>query len=381
MRILAIESSCDETSASVVEKLHADYVHVLSNTTATSLSLHAATGGIIPENAAREQIKYIIPTIVNALCISEQLSDLSYEEQFKLSQKILKEKIDQIAVTIGPGLIGSLLVGIETAKSISFALNKPLIPVNHLLGHIYANFIQSPTLNSQFSITFPCIALIVSGAHTDLLYFESHNRYTWLGGTRDDAAGECFDKCARLLGYNYPGGPKIAELAQKGNVEAFQFPRPMIGTHSYEFSFSGLKTSFLNATKQHFPILRTTDTRIGWQQVALERQLSEGQKQTLYDLCAGLEYAIVDVLVKKTLKAAQEYKASTVLLAGGVAANQLLRDRLQKVADKMDLNTAIVFPEKKYCTDNAAMIGAWAAFHPNAVAWQKVTANPELYFE
>src|ERR1700722_12992621 len=219
MTILGIESSCDETAISIVEGKD-DHVELKTNILATSLALHAKTGGIIPEQAAREQIKFILPTLKKALDTFDTL-----------------KLVDAIAVTYGPGLIGSLLVGVETAKTLAFVLNKPIIPVNHMVGHIYANFIRE---NSKPATpTFPALALVVSGGHTDLLLMKKHGDFQLLGGTRDDAAGECFDKCARLLGYPYPGGPKISQLAEKGDPKAFAFPRPMIGSHDYEFSFSG----------------------------------------------------------------------------------------------------------------------------------------------
>src|SRR5258706_10584365 len=250
MRILGIETSCDETAASVIDISKNNNITLLSNVIASSLALHAKTGGIIPEIAARNQISHIIPVISEAL----EKAGISFKPP-----KMKSPDIDAIAVTYGPGLIGSLLVGVETAKTLSFAWNKQLIPVNHLYGHIYANFISN---NSKIEnrkskplekIKFPAIALIVSGGHTDLILMKGHKETIWLGGTRDDAAGEAFDKCARLLGYNYPGGPKVAELAEKGNPKVFSLPRPMIGSHDFDFSFSGLKTAFANATKENFP--------------------------------------------------------------------------------------------------------------------------------
>ena len=250
MTIFGIETSCDETSASVITANSSDQkVKVLSNVTASSLSLHSKTGGIIPEVAAREQIKYIIPVIKQSI------------ENCKL--KI--ENLDAIAVTVGPGLIGSLLVGVETAKTLSFAWNKPLIPVNHLIGHIYANFIhENPKLNAKrltlkAEVEFPAVVLIVSGGHTDLLLMKGHppaGGLKWLGGTRDDAAGEAFDKIARLINLPYPGGPAIEKTAKDGNPKAFDFPRPMISSNDFDFSFSGLKTAVLRE------VLRYKDIKI-----------------------------------------------------------------------------------------------------------------------
>lgn len=368
MKILAIETSCDETSAAVVESNSTGGITILSNVVASSMDLHAKTGGIIPEVAARNQITYIVPVIKQALG----------EANIPFDGKN-PPTIDALALTYGPGLIGSLLVGVETVKTLSYVWDKPLIPVNHLFGHIYANWIQD-TASTQELPQFPAIALVVSGGHTDLVLMKSHTDITWLGGTRDDAAGEAFDKCARLLGYNYPGGPKISQLALEGSSTVFPLPRPMLGSNDYDFSFSGLKTAFLNKTKEHFPILRKSiDERAGWQQVPVESNLSEKEKQVLYNLCASLQDAIIDVLLKKTIKAAREYNVTSILLAGGVSANQKLREEFAKKCE--DLNFILFAPQKKYCMDNAAMIGAAAYFRQQYTPWQDVAANPELYFD
>ncbi|HEV2339529.1 MAG TPA: tRNA (adenosine(37)-N6)-threonylcarbamoyltransferase complex transferase subunit TsaD [Patescibacteria group bacterium] len=360
MNILGIETSCDETGAAIIDA-NEHQRRILSNVLATSMHTHAKSGGIIPEIAARQQGTYMIPVIHEALTKAH----------------ISSSQLDAIAVTHGPGLIGSLLVGVETAKTLSYLWNKPLIPVNHLFGHVYANWI------SDHTIVFPAVVLIVSGGHTDLLLMKSHTDITWLGGTCDDAAGECFDKCARLLGYDYPGGPKIAQFAKSGDNAAFSFPRPMIYNHDYDFSFSGLKTSFLNATKQHFPLLRKELTHIkgGWQQVAFGSQLStSAQKQILYNLCASLEKAIIDVLIIKTLKAARKYDVNSILLSGGVAANQALRDTFAEILEKEKLSVQFVVPEKSLCTDNAAMIAAAGFFTKEKATWNDLEANPQLYF-
>ncbi|EKD64645.1 MAG: hypothetical protein ACD_50C00333G0016 [uncultured bacterium] len=354
MIILGIETSCDETSAAIIEGNKSDKkVKLVSNVVASSLSLHSKTGGIIPEVAARQQIKYIIPVI----------------------KKALVKDIDAIAITYGPGLIGSLLVGVETAKTLSYVWKKPIIPVNHLIGHIYSNFIDND------KITFPFIGLITSGAHTDLLLFKSHDKYIWLGGTRDDAAGECFDKCARLLGYDYPGGPKISELAERGNLERFKLPSPLINSKDFDFSFSGLKTAFFRLANQHFPITKTDVHSNGfqWQQIDLEKTLSQSELQTLCDLCASLQKSIVDVLVIKTLKAAQKYNVKSILLCGGVAANQKLRNAFKAQSSKLKVDFFV--PQKNLCTDNAAMIATTAFFKYKPLPWRKITANPELYFD
>jgi len=335
MVILGIETSCDETSAAIVEK-HDDHLTLRSNVIASSLALHQKTGGIIPENAAREQIKYILPVIHEAL----------EEAHMQLSQ------LNAIAITYGPGLIGSLLIGVETAKTLSYVLGKPLIPVNHMLGHIYANWIEHP------EITFPALSLIVSGGHTDLVHFENHKTYTVLGGTRDDAAGEAFDKIARLLGFAYPGGPHIEQLAKKGNPKRFTFPRPLVGSGDYDFSFSGLKTAVLREVQR----IQTLD------------------EQTICNIARATQDAIIGVLIKKTLKAAEEKGVQSILLSGGVAANQTLKDTFeQKITEHLP-GTAFFVPSKRLCTDNGAMIAAAAFYHYDSVPWQEITADPQLYF-
>jgi N6-L-threonylcarbamoyladenine synthase len=344
MKILAIESSCDETAAAVVEKSpKEEQVKILSNVVASSLTLHSKTGGVIPNIAAREQLKAIIPVLQKAI------------EDSKL--KI--EDIDAIAVTRGPGLIGSLLIGVETAKTLAYLWNKPIIPVNHLFGHIYATFIETQKPNI---IQFPALALLVSGGHTDLVLMKSHNNFKWLGGTRDDAAGEAFDKIGRLLNLQYPAGPVIEAVAKGANDKAFNFPRPMIGSKDFDFSFSGLKAA-------------------AWREV---NKLEEGtglrlKEKVIADIAASVQKSIVEVLVRKTSKAAKKYNVKSVLLSGGVAANQKLRDELSIAC--LELSVQLFYPEKRMCTDNAAMIGAYAAFHPEKVDWEKVTANPELYFD
>lgn len=365
MLILGIESSCDETAAAIIKgENKSQKVQLLSNSLASSLFLHSKTGGIIPESAAREQVKYIIPVIKEALS----------------KAKVNPKELDAIAVTYGPGLIGSLLVGVETAKALSIAWNKPLIPTNHLIGHIYANFIENSN-DEDKEIEFPAIGLVVSGGHTDLVLINNHAEIRWLGGTRDDAAGECFDKCARLLGYAYPGGPKIAELAEKGNMKAISLPRPMIGSKDYEFSFSGLKAAFLRETEQHFPILRTSHSQISWDEIVLEKELKEKDKQTLYDLCASLQNSITEVIVRKTIKAAKEYSAKSILVGGGVAANQALQEKLRESIVGSQESLKLFIPPRNLCTDNGAMIATAAFYNDKNISWEEVNANPGLYFD
>jgi N6-L-threonylcarbamoyladenine synthase len=364
MKILSIETSCDETAAAIIFKdPKENYVEILSNVVASSLILHSKTGGIIPEIAAREQLKFIIPVIEKAI----------------ENSKLKIENLDAIAVTVGPGLIGSLLIGVETAKTLAYLWNKPIIPVNHLLGHIYANFIKTVDNNNPSTIKFPALSLLVSGAHTDLILMKKRDEITWLGGTRDDAAGECFDKCARLLGYDYPGGPKISFLAEKGNPKAFHLPRPMIGSNDLDFSFSGLKAAFMRLAREKFPITNKPvyNTSFQWNHITLETTLSKSAKQVLRDLCASLEQSIIDVLVKKTIQAAKKYNVKSVLLGGGVAANEKLKSEL--IVNCSELKVKFFAPTKNLCTDNAAMIGAYAAFNYKPVNLKNVTADPSLY--
>lgn len=331
--ILGIETSCDETAAAILQK-NEDRIQILSNVVASSASLQAKYGGIIPEQAAREQIRSIIPVI------EESLQASGYSGQ----------KIDAIAVTQGPGLIGSLLVGVETAKTLALVWKKPLIPVNHLLGHFYANWIGNQP-------KFPCLGLLVSGGHTDLVLFKNHSKYTYLGGTRDDAAGECFDKCARLLGLPYPGGPQISKLAKKGK-DIFNFPRPMIDSKDFDFSFSGLKTAVAN-------LLHTS--KVGFDSLEVKRNLS-----------ASIEAAIVEVLVKKTILAAREYNVDQLIVAGGVASNQKLVFELKKNCQLSIVNCQLHVPPPQLCTDNGAMIASAAFFIKPAKDPLSLQANPNL---
>lgn len=349
MLILGLETSCDETGAAVIQAESKNQkVKLLGNSLATSLTLHAKTGGIIPENAAREQIRLIIPVIKEAL----KKADLNLKD------------IDKIAVTNGPGLIGSLLVGVETAKTLSFIYKKPLIPTNHLLGHIYANFID-PIHNSEFiiqnsaaEIKFPTVGLIVSGGHTDLVLIKQHGSIVWLGGTRDDAAGEAMDKIGRLLGLPYPGGPHIEKAALKSKNSKYKFPSPLINSNDFDFSFSGLKTAVLR-------------------EVA-EKKIKE---QDVYDISFAVQKSIVDVLVKKTMKAAEKFNVSSILIGGGVAANNKLREELESSIVNHKSSIKFFVPIKSLCTDNGAMIAAAAFYNDHSTDFRNVDANPNLYFD
>ena len=341
MLILGIETSCDETSASVVSLESSNgKVKVLSNIISSSSLLHAKTGGIIPQTAAREQLRYILPTIKEAL------------ETAEINPS--NPSIDSIAVTTGPGLIGSLLVGVETAKTLSSLWNKPIIPVNHLIGHIYANFIED---EDEKPIQFPILGLIISGGHTDLILIKNHNQIEWVGGTRDDAAGEAFDKIGRILGLEYPAGPVIEKMAKLGNSDRFTFPRPMVGSSDFDFSFSGLKSSVFRQ--------------------AQKLELSHTDK---VDICAGVQKAISGVLVRKTLKAAVKYQAKSLLLGGGVAANDNIFETMDSEIKKLKINITLKRPQKTLCTDNAAMIATTAFFKQDKTEAFDIQANPSLYF-
>lgn len=381
--ILGIETSCDETAASVVKKENGQ-ITVLSSVIGSSAELQATFGGIIPEQAAREQLKAMIPVLKEAL--DQAFPSTSFNDQIS--------QIDAIAVTYGPGLIGSLLVGVETAKTLALTWNKPLLPINHLIGHYYANWIKKESsIKSQESReddkkdadivipakagiyhnnpSFPCLGLLVSGGHTDLVLFKSHNNYQYLGGTRDDAAGECFDKCARLLGYPYPGGPKISQLAKEGNPKKFHLPLPMADSQDYDFSFSGLKTAFLNKVNQ-------LNSELVNQTKPSNSPVHQLTDQQISDLCATLENTIVKSLVRKTLNAAKENNVQTIIVGGGVSANQKLRENLKFEIGNSKLDITLHFPELKYCGDNAAMIATAAFFTKPIDNVITIQANPNL---
>ncbi|HEY5600840.1 MAG TPA: tRNA (adenosine(37)-N6)-threonylcarbamoyltransferase complex transferase subunit TsaD [Patescibacteria group bacterium] len=348
MLILGIETSCDETAAAVVNSQN-DQLKLLSNVVATSLQMHQKTGGVVPEVAARAQLESILPVITKAL------------EEAGLALK----DIDKLAVTFGPGLVGPLLVGVETVKALGLVLNKPIVPVNHLLGHIFINMLEPTIVDRLSTIDFPLIALIVSGGHTDLICMNKDYSYKWLGGTRDDAAGEAFDKVARLLDLGFPGGPAIEKIAKEGlpagrqgNPNAILFPRPMINSGDFDFSFSGLKTAVLNVIQSTNYELQATSSKA--------------------DIAASFQQAVIDVLVAKTLKAAQEYEVGQIIIGGGVAANEELRKQLKTNCQKMGIKLA--YPSKSLSTDNGAMVATAAFFLDKVVSPLEIQATPGLYF-
>lgn len=312
-KILAIESSCDETAAAVV----ADGREVLSNIISSQIEVHTIYGGVVPEIASRKHLENIDGVIQAAM----DEAHCGWDE------------IDAIAVTCGPGLVGALLVGVAEAKALSYALHKPLIGVHHIEGHIAANYIT----DKQWEPPFLC--LVVSGGHTHLAIVEDYGVNRILGQTRDDAAGEAFDKVARSIRLGYPGGPKLQKLACEGNPDAIHFPRPCIGEEGYDFSFSGLKSAVLNYLNQ-----------------------AEMKNETVCcaDVAASFQKAVVEVLTEKTMQAARDFQIQKIAIAGGVSANQALRDAMQSLCKKN--HYAFSVPELKLCTDNAAMIGSAAYY-------------------
>jgi N6-L-threonylcarbamoyladenine synthase len=324
IRILAIETSCDETAAAVVE----DGRRILSNVVASQIELHARYGGVFPEIASRAHIEAIVPVIEQAM----RQAHLGFDD------------LDAVAVTYGPGLAGSLLVGVNAAKGLALGRNLPLVGVNHLEAHIYAHWLEIegrdaaalPQAKGSQGLQFPLLALIVSGGHTELTLVSDHGDYKYLGGTLDDAAGEAFDKVGRLLGLPYPGGPAIQKAAQGGNPSAFKFPRAWLGD-SYDFSFSGLKTAVLRV---------------------VEKYTDAPQGRLLADLSASFQAAVVDVLSAKAARAAEEFGVTAMLLCGGVSANQSLRAMTTERA-----GVPVHYSPPILCTDNAAMVGACAHQH------------------
>jgi N6-L-threonylcarbamoyladenine synthase len=337
MLIFALETSCDETAAAVVE----DGVREVAGVVASSRELHEKTGGVVPEVAARKQVEFIVPVI------SETIDKVVQAEGWGSQDEVIK-KIDALAVTVGPGLIGSLVVGVEAAKSLSVAWEKPLIPVNHLVGHIYGNWI-----NNESPPEFPAIVLVVSGGHTDLILMKGHGDFVYLGGTLDDAAGESFDKTARLLGISkYLGGPDLSKKASecRDNPIAGRLPRALIKENNYDFSFSGLKTAV--------------------------KRLVEKEEPSVEVVSREFEDAVVDVLTSKTIRAANKYKAKSVLLAGGVSANSMLRSRVKFEAD--NLNIPVHAPPLHLTGDTAVYIASAAYYNQAYRHLDDIIANPSL---
>lgn len=332
--ILAIESSCDETAVAIIKNGH----EILSNVVSTQIAIHRRYGGVVPEIASRKHLELINAVIQEAL------------EQARLPL----EAVTHIGVTYGPGLVGALLVGVATAKALAFAADKPLIGVHHIEGHICANFLVKQDLR------FPLVCLVVSGGHTNIIKITDHGQYLLLGQTKDDAAGEAYDKIARAIGLPYPGGPQIEKLAKEGNPHAIELPRAWMGDDSFDFSFSGLKSAVLNY---------------------LNKAKMKGENIVAADVAASFQQAVLDVLVQKTVHAAVQNRVDTILLAGGVAANGTLREQLRQAAAAKGIQ--VYYPPVQFCTDNGAMIGAAAHYKAIRGDYADLTLNavPNLSFE
>lgn len=338
MKILAIETSCDDTAAAVLD-CRGNRVHVLAQVTASQIPIHRRYGGVVPEVAARAHAETIVPVI------AEVFAQMGKDPV----RAMKKPPIDAIAVTCGPGLVTSLWVGVTAAKLLSHEWKLPLYGVNHMVGHIFSSLVESELPE------FPALALIVSGGHTELVWMKNQTSWKKIGATRDDAAGEAFDKFAKLMGLPYPGGPEISKRALKGKSDAINFPRPMIQDQNFDFSFAGLKTS-------------------GRMWIESQEKLTP---KKIADACASYQQAIVEVLVTKTVRSAAQLKPKTILLGGGVAANDALRDGLAAAfAKQAEVN--LLLPKKSYTTDNAAMIGAAAYFAGKKfkTTWRQLVADP-----
>jgi N6-L-threonylcarbamoyladenine synthase len=325
-RILGIETSCDETAAAIVE--HATLVR--SSVVASQIDRHARYGGVVPEIASRAHVELLTPVVAEAL----------------VEAGVADDEVEAVAATYGPGLIGSLLVGVSAAKALALVWDVPFVAVNHLEAHLYASFLEQPDLE------MPLVVLLVSGGHTMLVHMQGHGRYRLLGQTIDDAAGEAFDKVARFLGLGYPGGPVIDKVAREGDPDAIRFPRAMLD-QGYDFSFSGLKTAVVNHVRRN-PEVSTAD------------------------VAASFQEAVVDVLVTKARRAAQDVGATGLCLGGGVAANSVLRARLVEACEKDGLRPFV--PSRSMCTDNAAMVAAaaWWRLRADGPSSLEVGATPSL---
>jgi N6-L-threonylcarbamoyladenine synthase len=333
-RILGIETSCDETAAAIVEA----GTSVLSSVVSSQVDLHARYGGVVPEIASRAHVELIVPVLAQAF-VEAGLSDRPVDG--------LPCEVDAVAATYGPGLVGALLVGVSTAKALALAWDVPFIAVNHLEAHLYATLLEDPSLE------LPLVVLLVSGGHTLLVHMEDHGRYTVLGSTIDDAAGEAFDKVARFLGLGYPGGPAIDKLSDQGDREAIRFPRPMVGDGTLDVSFSGLKTAVVNHVRKH-------------------------PEASTPDVAASFQEAVVDTLLAKAQAAARQVGAKGLCLGGGVAANSRLRERFLDVCTAEGIRGFL--PSRAMCTDNAAMVAsaAWYRWRMDGASPMDTGAFPNL---
>lgn len=329
-RILAIETSCDETAAAIVE----DGRTVISQVVLSSMDIFKEYGGVVPEIASRKHVEYIIPCLIEAM----------------KSAKLSFDDLDAVGVTYGPGLVGALLTGVSCAKAISLAKDLPLVPVNHIEGHICANYLTHPELKPPF------VCLIISGGHSHLVRVDSYSDYTLIGKTRDDAVGEVFDKVARFLGLEYPGGPNVEKLAASGQA-IYEFPRALKGQKDYDFSFSGLKTAVINK---------------------LHNMDQTGEAYNPCDVAASFQENVASVLAHNAMRATSDYNLPILAVAGGVSCNQAIRVKLEKECRKSDVK--LYLPDKKWCTDNAAMIGsaAFYNFEAGKLADLTLNAHPSL---
>ncbi len=431
MIILSIETSCDETAAALV-RFEKDKIEILSDVVSSQIKAHSKFGGVVPSLASRMHLNNMIPVLKR---VFEKAGKKVFPKELSrmLSGSELSSfgnMVDYIAVANGPGLIPALMIGISSAKTLSYALDKPLIPINHLEGHIYSNWLKpiekpqaprspKPQENSLYDLwqpEFPILCLIVSGGHTQLVLMKKDLDYRIIGETVDDAAGEAFDKVAKLLDLGYPGGPLIEKIAREGNEKKFDFPRPMIKSNDYNFSFSGLKTAVLyemrheiqhtpNSVKtKHFP---HSPLEMGQGCVKLAKDsnntllypLSRGEfaqfsdslnkveldDQYKADIAASFQQAVLDVLISKTIRAAKEYKAKNILLGGGVSANNELRKQLKKaIKEEVQLST-FHFPPSNFSTDNALMISIAAYKHvlenKGVGSWESVRGEANLGLE
>lgn len=332
--ILAIESSCDETSVAVIENGE----RILSNIVASQIKSHKRFGGVVPEVASRHHVEQI------TLCIEEALEEAN----------VTSKELSAVAVTYGPGLVGALLIGLSAAKAFAWANELPLLPINHMAGHIYAARLVKP-------LEFPLMALLVSGGHTELVYMVEDGSFEIIGETRDDAAGEAYDKVGRVLGLSYPSGKEIDELAHQGE-DTYDFPRAMIKEDNFDFSFSGLKSAFINLT---------------------HKAEQRGEQLNKINLAASFQASVVDVLVTKTIKACKTYPVKQLIVAGGVAANRGLREKMTAMIEAELPEVSLIVPPLRLCGDNAAMIGAAAhvELQKKHFADMSLNANPSLAFQ
>jgi len=437
MIILSIETSCDETAAAIV-KFSKGKAEVLANVVSSQIKIHSKFGGVVPLLASRMHLKNMVPVLKRAFKEAEKthnsleslptgqagsdkrLQRSENKEFSKVSFEVSElssfgKLIDYIAVTNGPGLIPALMIGTQAAKTLSYALNKPLIPIHHIEGHIYANWLRpiEKVQSSKFKVQsyklwnpeFPILCLIVSGGHTQLVLMKKDLDYKIIGETVDDAAGEAFDKVAKLLGLGYPGGPVIEKMSRLGDRNKFKFPRPMINSKDFNFSFSGLKTAVLYKWNFEFGILNLEDRKekAKLQNSGADFNSAKLQKppnppyqgecltskfqipNSKFDIAASFQQAVIDVLISKTIAAAKEYKVKNIILGGGVSANKELQKQLEKAINKEIPNSKFQIPNSNLSTDNALMIAVAGYYrilnNKNISDWKNVEADANLVLE